>query len=113
MSFLILLVLGWSGIFANWFVSYKRKRTASTFKQYLIVNIADTIASASAIAGSMVALYQASPALSPLACVTAYLAGYAIDNKLNKDVGAPTIEEIKHADKDKSLDVVLADDRKL
>jgi hypothetical protein len=93
MTFAALLLSGLLGIVAHWYVNFKKRRTTSTFKEYLLENGGDTIQSVSANLASVVGLYQATPTLSVMSCITAYLAGYALDNALNKDANAPTVDK--------------------
>jgi hypothetical protein len=128
MNLFILVACGLLGILAHWYVTYKRKRTTSTFKEYLFENGAETIHSLSANLGAVVAIYQvpaANTEVFVLMCITAYLAGYKLDSVLNKDAKAVTIEptktvenqvkpkttkEIQREDENKSLDAILDDD---
>jgi hypothetical protein len=132
MNLLILMVCGLLGIIAHWYVNYKRKRTTSTFKEYLFENGAETIHSLSANLGAVVAIYQVPTANTEtfvLMCITAYLAGYKLDSVFNKDAKAVTVEPTKAPeervivrgepksikefvsdDKNKSINAILDDD---
>jgi hypothetical protein len=91
MTLLALIGSGIAGILAHWYVTFLQGRTSSTFKDYLLLNKAETVRSVLANLAAAATLYQITPELTISACVTAYLAGYTLDSKLNSDANAPRV----------------------
>jgi hypothetical protein len=91
MTLLALIGSGLAGILAHWYVAFLQGRTSSTFKDYLLLNKAETVRSVLANLAAAATLYQITPELTIGACVTAYLAGYTLDSKLNSDANAPRV----------------------
>ena len=91
LDFIILAQL--LGILGHWATRWAQGRTTTTFKEYLVGMKTQTIESVIASLTSAFTIYASIPeglAGKPLVLVLigAYMAGYALDSKLNRDVGA-------------------------
>jgi hypothetical protein len=88
------------GILGHWATRWVQGRTTTTFKEYLVGMKTQTIESVLASLTSAFTIYASIPedlAGKPLVLVLigAYMAGYALDSKLNRDIGAWVPEETR------------------
>jgi len=128
MTFFLILAAGLLGIGGHWLNRYIQERTESTFFEYLMVYKARTFGSVFSIVGSSTLIFQSAPVDIAgrdliMLLLSAYTAGYMLDSAVNKDAPVPVpvpapvvlkpIENNANADKNKSLNNILADDRDL
>ena len=90
---LFILIAQFLGILGHWATRWAQGRTTSTFKDYLFGMKAQTLESVLVSITSAFTIYASIPENltgKPLILILigAYMAGYALDSKLNRDVGA-------------------------
>lgn len=119
---ILIIAAGLLGIVGHWVTRWNQERTDSTFWEYLKVNSSRTVASVfSNISASSTILMAVKPDMTfqeiMVLVLTAYSTGYMLDSTVNKDKSSDStparFEEIKNADKKKSLDAILDDDSRL
>ena len=123
MHFFLIFIAGLVGIFGHWATRWEQQRTQSPFKEYLLGNKAYTIRSLFANLTSTLVIYSTAPddlTGKPLILVLigAYMAGYTLDSKFNKEAQqtltpSPVHAEIARENASKSLDQILDEDRRL
>lgn len=85
MTFAILLLVAYIGLFLHWYKKRVRKQTLHSFKRYLLAHRNETKKSLISIFTAIIALYQVGDVeLSSQTLANAFGIGYALDSALNK-----------------------------
>ena len=85
MSFIILLISAYIGLFLHWSKKRLRKQTFCNFRNYLLTHKSATASSTISIFAAIVALYASGNVeLSKQTLAIAFGIGYTLDSALNK-----------------------------
>lgn len=85
MTLILLLLAGFSGLFAHWFKRWLRGQTEAGFIDYMSTHKRHSAASVLSLLGAIIAMVAvADVELTQQTLALAFMAGFSIDSTLNK-----------------------------